>query len=79
MSVSAAECVNRYRAARRAADLILTAHSDVAYERPASVIVADFGDAEWRLAAGRVPSEATKALIVELLREHGTRQKEVHS
>ena len=64
------ESINRHRVARRTADAIIVAHADVGATMPASVAAGLMDERAWEIAAGQKPSAVTKALVVELLREH---------
>lgn len=68
---SVAECLNRYRKARRTANAIIAAHSAVGWAADDLMAAASrMNDRGWEIAAQGPISEATRALVLELLREH---------
>lgn len=67
---SPAETVNRYRKARRTADAIIAAHTDMGATVPVTVVAEHMDEAAWQEAAGGPSSAATRALVRELLSEH---------
>jgi hypothetical protein len=64
------ESINRHRVARRTADAIIVAHADVGATMPVSEVAGLMNNAAWGIAAGQPTSAATRALTIELLREH---------